>query len=515
MQTTSLAFQGHSTADIRPLSWQCLMSFEKNFNDNINFFTIGVSYIGGPDIIKGVGDVIQEWDKYDYVDFSDRVISMEWIRDQDSISSVSLAMADIILDNHDGLFTPNAGSIYANNILPYRPIKLYAGFDGENVPVFVGLTEKMPEIDEKSKTAKFHCIDFLYSLFNRPLDQSLMFQNYTTDLILDELLQLAGLTTNQYNLDPGFNVVRFSYFEKGTKLRDAISELMEAEQGRLYMDETGVIQFKNRQNFSNTPTKNFDYSNIVDVQISKQEDIVNVVEIKSDVRTVQDSQKFWELGEAILIPRNSSLDIWADFQDPVTSVLTPTYELLNPTDSFFYINTQTDEEGFTSNTAVTLSSFTAFGKSYKMTFTNSSSIDYFITRLNLWATPARITEKIYLREVDSASIAKYDERVLTIDNNFIQREDEAYSKAHIILGDYGEYGNIKTLDVKGTMAQQLNDAIEIDLPEIAAENYIITKISSKIMNGRFSQLLTAKQRDPQYYFTIGISTIGGTDIIAP
>lgn len=106
MQTTSLAFRGHASADVRPLSWQCLMSFRKDFDSNIDFFTIGVSTIGSTDIIKGVGDVIQEWDKYDYEDFSDRLISMEWVRDQDSVSSVSLAMADIVLDNHDGLFIP-------------------------------------------------------------------------------------------------------------------------------------------------------------------------------------------------------------------------------------------------------------------------------------------------------------------------------------------------------------------------------------------------------------------------
>ena len=40
-------------------------------------------------------------------------------------------------------------------------------------------------------------------------------------------------------------------------------------------------------------------------------------------------------------------------------------------------------------------------------------------------------------------------------------------------------------------------------------------MTNKIINGKFTQLLTVKQREPQYYFTIEVSLIGGTDVIAP
>lgn len=515
MQTVTTQFNNRANGFMRPLSWSLLMSFDKTFLPSIDFFTIEVSTIGGDDIIKGEGNVIQEWDKYQYADFTGRIISFEWSRQEDTLNSLSLATADVVLDNSDGYFTPNGGSGIEDFILPYRPIKLFAGFGGENIPVFIGITEKMPEVDEKNKTVKFHCVDFLYSLFNRPLDEAVMFEDYTTDLILDELFTMAGLTSSQFVLDQGFNVIRFAYFEKGSKLGDAIRELMEAEQGRLYMDETGVIYFKNRQNFSDDPVWAFSPNNIVDLKTSGQDEIINVVELKAEVREVQELQKFWELGETIFIPAGESVDVWADFDDPVTSVDTPAYSLLPLTESFFYVNTVQDDTGETSNSDVSLDSFTAFAKSYKMTFENTGSVGYYITKLDLWATPARVTHKIYMREQDDNSVADYDERVYSLENNFIQREDEAYSKSHIILNDYADYGSVKVLDVKGNMALQLGDCIDVIQKDVGIELYIITKIFGRLQGGRFTQTLTVKQRDPQHYFTIGISTIEGTDWIAP
>lgn len=514
MQTTTAAFTTRAKGSMRHIDWRCLMSFDKAFDTNIDFFTIGVSTIGGTDIIKGEGDVVQEWDKYAYDDFTDRIISVEWSRDQNILSSVSLAMADIVLDNHDDYFTPNGGSAIDDFILPYRPIKLYAGFKDESVPVFVGLTEKMPVVDDANKTVSFHCIDFLYSLFNRPLDESLILTEVRTDEILDDLFQIAGLLPSQYNLDVGFNIVKFSYFPKGSKLGDAVSELLEAEMGRLYLDELGVIQFKNRQNFSQVPVYAFSPNNILNVETSKQDDLINVVEVKADVREVQANQKYWELQSPILIRAGEIVEIWADFEDPVTNADDPDY-ITSAVTSSYTTNVREDGTGSNNSGDITLNATTLFAQSFKMPFENTGTEDIYITTLEVFATPAKIVKQIYLREFDATSVTKYDERVLTIENNFIQREDEAYSKALILLGDYSEYGSTLTLLVKGNPAIQLNDAIDVVLPGAGVRSFIVDKIRCKIQAAKFEQALVVKQRDPTTYFTIGISTIGGSDVIAP
>lgn len=513
MQTTSTQFENRANGAMRPLSWRALMSFPKAFLPDIDFFTIGVSTIGGGDIIKGDGDVIQEWDKYQYDDYSYRIHQMEVTRQEEDVNSVALAIADIEFENHDNYFTPNAGSVIDEFILPYRPVKLFMGFGGENVPIFVGLTEKMPTVDEKTKRVKFHLIDFMYSLFNRPLDESLMLQNVRTDEALEELMDLAGITPTQYEFDTGFNIIDFVYFEKGTKFGDAVKELMEAEMGRFYMDETGIIRFKNRQNYSNVPVWHFDKSNVIGIKTRTQDEIVNVVEIKADVREVQANQKFWELQAAVKIPANSTLEIWADFEDPVTDCDDPVY-ITSATTSLFATNTNEDGSGSAVSSGVSLDSASLFAKSYKMTFENTNAYEVWITALELFATPAKVVKQIYIREEDTASVAKYDERVLTIENNFINNVGDATSKAIILLGDYAEYGGINELVVKGNPAIQIGDAISCSISGFSG-NYVITKIVNRFAATQFTQVLTVKKKEFQTYFTIGISTIGGEDVIAP
>lgn len=517
MQSVSTLFNTRANGQMRPLSWRALMSFPKAYLPDVDFFTIGVSTIGGTDIIKGEGDVIQEWDKYQYDDYSHRIQSIEITRQEEPVNSVALAMADIKFANWDNYFTPNAGSLIDSFILPYRPTKLYLGFGNENVPAFIGLTEKMPTIDEKGRTASFHLIDFMYSLFNRPLDETIILQNVRTDEALEELMDVAGILPTQYDFDLGFNLINFVYFEKGTKFGDAVKELIEAEMGRFYMDEAGVIRFKNRQNYSSVPVWNFDKSNVLDIKTKTQDDIINVVEVKANVREVQALQKYWELQQAVLVPAGQSVDIWADFDDPVTDVDIPENVLVATTSSFTASTAETLDSGtiVSSNIAVSASQF---AKSYKMTFSNTNAFAVYINLLELWATPARIVKQIYVREQDDASVAEYDERVMTIENDFINDETEATSKAKIILDDWSQYGGISELVVKGNPALQIGDAVGCTIDGFAG-TYVLSKIVNKFLlsgNGvQFTQVLTVKKRTFQTYFTIGISTIGGTDVIAP
>ena len=202
------------------------------------------------------------------------------------------------------------------------------------IPQFVGLTEKMPSVEEKSKTISVHAIDFMYSLFNRPLDQAVMYQNMRTDQILAALLVAFGISPTQYNFDLGYNIIAFAFFDKGSKFGDVVKKLMQAEMGRFFMDEEGVIRFKNRQNYSSSPVWFFNETNIIDIQTSKQDDIINVVEIKANVREVQANQKFWELQSAVQVPATSSISLWADFEDPVTTVDDPEYITIADTSLF-------------------------------------------------------------------------------------------------------------------------------------------------------------------------------------
>lgn len=559
MLITSPRFDARADARMRPLAWSLFISFAREVIDETQFFTVGVSTVGGPDIIKGEDTVLQLWDKYRYLDYSDRVLTMEWSQSMDPLYSVQSAMADIVMNNYDNYLSGE------NFALPYRPIRLGAGFGNkmtggiEILPQFIGLTEKAPVITEVGKTVSYHALDFLASLYNRPLNEAVLLQNLRTDEILDALLQAMGLSPTQYDLDMAFNTIPIVYFPPDTKFGDAAQQLMQAEMGRLYMSETGRITFKNRHNFPDASVWTFDGHNVISYETTKQDDVKNVVEITSNVLEVQPLQKYWELTTATEVPAGSSIDVWASFNDPVTSVDLPVY-FASATTSLYTANTAADGSG-TASSDLTVSA-TRFATSYKMTYANATGSSIWLTTIQLFATPAKAVRTIYVREQDDASVLQNDEQVLPITNNFFTDEVDAKSKAMIILADMSTARRVQKVTVKGNPALQINDAITLTIRKrtfiavqgdmladvataydmtlsalealnplidhtvaltdgqkvnlgVQPESYIITGISNHLLGPSFPQDLTLRAYAQANYFTVGISLVGGTDQIAP
>ena len=163
-----------------------------------------------------------------------------------------------------------------------------------------------------------------------------------------------------------------------------------------------------------------------------------------------------------------------------------------------------------------LSSSYLFDTSLQLVFTNNGSADLWVTSVVIFATPAVPVQDIYIREEDSSSVDKYGEKILSINNDFFGDLDNAQSKALIILHTFTDVGEIKQLEIKGDMTLQLGDAVRIDLNGVI-EVFRVIKIINRIgLPGKFTQIVTVgKLLDNSNYFTIGVSAVGGTDMIAP
>lgn len=528
MQSVSNTFVQKATGPVRGPTARCLMSIVKDFDAAISFFTIGTSTIGGGDIIRGDNSVIQEWDKYRYQDFSSKILSMEYTRESEApTNAMTMAIADVVLDNSDDRFTPeNTSGPYYGHLKPMRPIKLYLGFQhAEQIPVFVGLTEGRPEIDDKAKTVKFHCIDFLRSISQITLENEIILEDYTTSAAISYLLQsVAGLTTSQFVLDTGTVTIPFLYFKKESKLGDALREIAEAELGSIYMDEAGMIRFQNRTNWNNhTLMFGFDKSSVLEINTPSDDKIINVVEVKARPRAVQANQLLWESAQAIELQPNSVTEIFANFKDeygdlPVTTVDVPVY-LTSATTSLFATNDDRDGAGSTHVGEVTLTADDQFSTAYRMEFTNTADVIVYITQLEIWARPAKVTNDIFLRVQDDDSIGTnnegFNERVHQIDNDFIQDESAANTIGQMILVDRAEAEDVRTLLVKGMPHLQVGDLVGYKDRKVN-QTYFLTRING-ILNksSGFRQTIMISRRTQQQYFRIGISTIGGTDLIGP
>ena len=514
MQTTNATFDNAVNSQTREISWQLRMSFDKAFDPSVTFFTLDVSLLDGPDILApSDGNVVQEWDKYAYTDYSDRVISIEITREEIEPYSVVQAFADITLNNYDSYFTPNSGSPIDEFILPKRPVRLLLGFEGYNLPQFIGLTERMPEIDKTARTVRFHLTDFLSFLFSKKIDNTELLTDVSTGEALTYLFESVGLSDDQLNFTgTSFNRIPYFFVEKDQTLGDVVRKLMEAEQGRLYMDEFGVITFQNRQDYSTTPIATFDMSNTLDYSTSGEDDLINFVEIKSSILEEQIEQSIWQSSSATLVKAGATATVWADLQDPVTSVTSPIYSDVTIPQSHFI---SAEDTGNTiPYTSISLDSIDVFSKSVKMVFENTGSNDAYVTTVDLWGTPIKVTDTIRVEDFDQGSVDKYEEQRYTLDTTYIQKRSTAESKASILLDDYAELGSILEIDVIGNMALQIGDHVTLDLDGYQGD-YAITKITQVMQGAGYRQRLTVKEKEVRMYFILDQSLLDGPDVLAP
>ncbi len=172
--------------------------------------------------------------------------------------------------------------------------------------------------------------------------------------------------------------------------------------------------------------------------------------------------------------------MFINFNDPTTTVNTPIYSAATILNSYF--TTTTDEGGTIAYTNVSLTDIDIFSKSAKLTFNNTGVSNAYIYKVELYGTPAEVVENIDVTEIDQVSIDKYEEQVYSIDNEYIQTANNAQTRALMLLRDYKDYGSVVEIDVKGTPALQLNDAVKLDLDGYQGV-YLINKTTNIMADG--------------------------------
>lgn len=528
MQTVTGTFTEKSRGVLQNLTYKLLISWDKTYNASAQWFKIGTSSIGGFDPIKGESTVIQEWDKYNYTDFSDKVIQIERVIETDPpIGSVTSAMADIVLDNTTGWFDPlNEDSPYYGLITAGKPVRFYIGYEGaEQIQQFVGITESVPDVNEKDRTVRIHCIDFLRRVNATKLNETVILTNVTTDQAISAILQAAGLATNQFDLDLGTVVIPFVFFKKGELAGNALDKITEAELGSLYMNEEGIIKFENRTNWNyKNIVWGFNESNTTDMSSPEASRVINSVEVISNARSVQQLQKVYISGGAVKFTDGTTIlnpgetkEAFVDFKDENSNEL-PVTTLNNPVDGVFTdsgFDGNTAEDGSGSAVGIDFDSIDKFATSAKLTFTNNDSVAGFISRLELWGTPAPITNPVYTLTEDADSIENYERQEYKLENDYIQDEGAANSISEILLEERKDLGSSRTFNIIGVPQLQVGDRVNYSSPEIN-QTYFITKISGILsLSDGYKQTIEANKRTIKIYFRTGVSAIGSSDEIAP
>lgn len=507
-----------SNGDIVPYKGEIQISFDKAFDDTVTFFTLDTSLLDGTDILAPTGDnPIQAWDFYEYKNYTERLMYQVVTSTLEFPYSVVSSIADFQLGNYDGYFTPRGTSPIAEVVLPKRPVRLFMGVGSTVLPQFVGLTQGMPEVDRTNGLATFTAMDFLTWIYDMPIRNTIAMQNVRTDEVLANIFEQFGLAPGQYDLAEGRNVIPFLFFEREQQTAgDIIRPLMEAEMGMLWLDEQGIIRFRPRLEQPDTSVYLFDEDNILNISNDSDDTIINHVIITATVREVQEFQIVHSktIVDTILdvIPASSTYIFKASLENPCLTIEEPTPGE-NSSVSWF---SAALPDGTPVNSGVTVTATELKTNSYDITFSNANSFPVNINQLNLWGQPAKnISETPAIYDyTDSDSIEKYEDIQYTIDNNFIQSSSQAKSLGFTILGDYSEYADIVSMDVKPNLALQLSDIVEIDYEDYSGLYRLISK-SNKLQDNNCIQTLKLRKYTPYHWFTLDQSVLDGTDVLAP
>lgn len=528
MQSVSSAFTAEEKDTTRNVAQNVQVSWKKESSLGNRTFTIGVSSIGGSDVIGINPGAIGSPGNYKYFDESQYVKSLGWEHNLNMpTGGLVVGMAEVELDNTSGRFLPDymgGRSELFTSQLPRRPLIINAGFevDGidQTIPQFSGILNKTPSVSLRDKTVNLNAADYIDFFSNRYLDHTSMFTSLRSDVVIENLLtNELGLSTSQYELDEGLNVIKFGLFETGDKFSDIIGQIAEAENANVYQDETGVIRFENRQHWQTSPFNEVQRivltSQVIDAYAPTEDHIINSVEVKGQPREVEDNQPVWGTDEyagagTVELAANANTEVWANFDDPMFTIDDPVPNGTAGQTSFYAANSLEDGSGTNQTSSISLKRIDKFSTSAKMTFSNNSGSTVYLTTLTLWGRPARRTGDIYFREERGMSITAYEERPFVIENNYIQDQSWAESYAVSLVNDFSQPESLQTILIRAIPSLQLGDLVSWQ----GISWRIFGKRTVLSASAGFIQELKLLKRETRSNFTIGVSTIGGADIIA-
>lgn len=525
MISTDPEYDVLADSPIKNDTWQVGLAFDRQL-DTGNFIELDESLWGSTDILSDEsGSDISGLNFYQFRDVSARVKDVETTRRQVNIWGAYTAIVDVTFDNTDGYFTPdNPDSTWGAYILPRIPIRIFAGYDNELLPHFIGLTDGMPEIDEEAKTAKFTAYDIMRNILETNTKDVVAATDIRSDEVIANVLASYGLSSSEYVLDEGSLTIPYLYIPPEKSTKNLFEQLCQAELARCYVDETGVVRFQLLESTLGDTVATLTSDNSTQLVTDWRTQIANVVRIRSQVRSVKPMTIVYDLtatdpgdapsGDTYKLPASTS-DIFlpnADLDDPCSSISAPQLEAEATTDSYFLA---VDSAGDPVTSGVTVDSVILNNNNYVIKLDNANAFDVWISKIVLYGTPATVDRVIDVTMSESGSVAKYgkihfggsEQDDGGIDNDYIGNEADAEAVGVFVLTQFAEPNNVVQLSWSGNFALQNGDPVLISIEDLNMTG-IVLGVENKYHS---PQVITVVRRPVDDFIVLGTSVWAGND----
>jgi hypothetical protein len=296
------------------------------------------------------------------------------------------------------------------------------------------------DIASTSLSASVTARDRLEVLRNTDFTISVVYYNKSLYQLFEIVLLDAGLTSQEYVLDPELNtvVVPFAWFPRMTH-REAIQRLASCGIIQVYCDKYGRVAVNIKVDATPTVMLPFsDSTNVISAKfplaVTQQ---VNYVEVVARQLYISTSEDISEVNETVDVPANETVRVEYDLgSDPIVSLFTPVIE---------------------ASAGVTVSSYTVYAWGVVIEYTNSTSTDGSVTRAKFVGQLLKEAAKQRLISKDDQMIKDDGKVAVNMEHDFIQNSQYGQQLAETILDLYKDSRSDVTLENRGFPTLRLGD----------------------------------------------------------
>jgi hypothetical protein len=384
-----------------------------------------------------------------------------------------------------------------DKLLPERLIQAQIGFNGSKVKKFTGFIDSI-DPDIKNDTIKIHAYDMSEKLKNTKVSSELM-MDMRADELIGALANYCGIDETKRSLEVGSHVVSYAWFNDASAWT-YMNQIAEAEGGRVFFSEDGILTFWNRDHVAYQDTTPVYYFTIdknimnINYDISKS-NIKNRISVKAYPKKLLDNTIIYDEEElATEILAGETKEFWCQFSHGNESSV-PALNVLPPVIGVdIMANSESDGSGYNMSSYIEITSDSIFAESYKMNIKNNYSAPVYITQIVIEGQPIVIAKEIEVIEEDTDSQALYGVQELAIENNFIDEESFARSLAEIKLLVKKDARNFIEIEVIGAPHLQIGDVVSAEGGfDKIAYNYTIVK-NQEQLDGDYIQTLTLERK---------------------
>ncbi len=381
------------------------------------------------------------------------------------IGNISSNELTLILDNTDQRYNAdNATSLVANFLKANKRVEPFVGVEESGSVTFIpqGVYFIRDIIPKPNMTVEFRCLDRMGLMNEQDYEVSQVKTNQRIDELVIEVIEAFGLTSDEYNVDTTTGTLPFTFFEK-RRYAFHISKLAEGEGGVAYFDEAGIFQFKNRDfTPSTTIEKFYDDGNILkdatgNPYVARK--MKNRVSIKSKTLSETDEKIIFQLDDSLTIGAGETVTI------PCWFFFSPVNDVQNAV--------------ITKDAAITLDDENQYNYATFLTFTNPTGGDLQVTAIEIDGKPLVEKGITLADEKDATLINEFGEKLLAIENQYIQGYDFARSLAVDLLTVNKDPQAEIVFKAKSMTWLQIGDRIQVDYTkfDLSGEQYKIVGIT--------------------------------------